>query len=135
MKELTIEAAVENTAAVLKFIDEQLEEAGCPARVQTQIDVAAEEIFVNIASYAYAPSKGMASVRVEISEPASEVIITFTDSGVPYDPAAKDDPDVTLSADQREVGGLGIFMAKKLMDHMSYEHRNGQNVLRLSKKI
>ena len=135
MRELTVEAAVANTAAVLGFIDAQLEEADCPIKVQTQIDVAVEEIFVNIAHYAYAPGKGEATVSVEISEPDSMVTITFKDRGIPYDPTAKIDPDVTLSVEEREVGGLGIFMVKQLMDHMSYEYRDGQNVLHLQKKI
>ena len=135
MRELTVEAAVANTAAVLGFIDAQLEEAGCPIKVQTQIDVAVEEIFVNIAHYAYAPGKGEATVGVEISGPDPMVTITFKDRGVPYDPTAKIDPDVTLSVEEREVGGLGIFMVKQLMDHMSYEYRDGQNVLHLQKKI
>ncbi|MCR5795561.1 MAG: ATP-binding protein [Solobacterium sp.] len=135
MRELTIDAAVVNTAAVLEFIDAQLEEAGCPIKAQTQIDVAVEEIFVNIAHYAYAPGKGKATVSVEVSKPDSMVTITFKDRGIPYNPAEKIDPDVTLSVEEREVGGLGIFMVKQLMDHMSYEYRDGQNVLHLQKKI
>jgi anti-sigma regulatory factor (Ser/Thr protein kinase) len=94
-----------------------------------------EEIFVNIASYAYAPGVGDAVVRFESSQDPASVTITFIDSGVPYDPVQKDDPDVTLSAEERGIGGLGIYMAKKAMDDMKYVYRDGQNILSISKSI
>ncbi len=133
--ELVIEAVKENMNAVQAFVDERLEAAGCPMKAQMQIDLAVEEIFVNIASYAYAPDKGNATVRVEVSEDPVTVTITFIDHGVPYDPTAKDDPDITLSADERDIGGLGIFMTKKVMDDVTYEYRNGSNILTLKKKL
>lgn len=100
-----------------------------------QLDLAVEEIFVNIAKYAYAPGFGKATVRVEVSGDPVTVCITFIDRGIPYDPLKKVDPDVTLSADEREIGGLGIFMTKKVMDDISYEYKNGQNILTLKKTI
>ena len=100
-----------------------------------QIGVAVEEIFVNIANYAYHPDKGTATVRVEVSGAPVCVTITFVDHGVPYDPLAKDDPDVTLSADAREIGGLGIFMTKRIMDDVAYEYKDGQNILTLKKNL
>lgn len=100
-----------------------------------QIGVSVEEIFVNIAHYAYAPEIGRATVRVEVSGDPVTVSITFIDRGVPYDPLAKKDPDVTLPAEQREIGGLGIFMTKKIMDDMVYEYKNGSNILKLVKHI
>ena len=100
-----------------------------------QIGVAVEEIFVNIANYAYHPDKGNATVRVEVSGDPVCVTITFVDHGVPYDPLAKDDPDVTLSADDREIGGLGIFMTKRIMDDVAYEYKDGQNILTLKKNL
>ena len=133
--ELEIEAEEENLEAVQSFVEEHLEAAGCPARAQMQIGVAVEEIFINIAHYAYAPEKGSATVRVEVSRDPVAVTITFVDHGVPYDPLAKADPDVTLPAREREVGGLGIFMTKQLMDDVSYEYRDGQNILILKKNI
>jgi anti-sigma regulatory factor (Ser/Thr protein kinase) len=135
MSEITIEAKIENLDEVLGFVDGQLEELECPMKAQMQIDVAVEEIFVNIASYAYAPGVGNAVVRFESSQDPASVTITFIDSGVPYDPVQKDDPDVTLSAEERGIGGLGIYMAKKAMDDMKYVYRDGQNILSISKSI
>ena len=135
MREITIEAKIENLDEVLGFVDGQLEELECPMKAQMQIDVAVEEIFVNIASYAYAPGVGNAVVRFESSQDPASVTITFIDSGIPYDPVQKDDPDVTLSAEERGIGGLGIYMAKKAMDDMKYVYRDGQNILSISKSI
>ena len=112
-----------------------LEEADCPVKAQMQIGVAVEEIFINIANYAYAPDKGKATVCVEVSEEPVTVTITFVDHGVPYDPLAKADPDVTLPAVEREIGGLGIFMTKNLMDDVTYEYRDGKNILTLKKNL
>lgn len=135
MKELTLEATVENIAPVTEFIDEQLEALDCPMKPQMQIDVAIDELFSNIANYAYAPGTGEATVRFDFDEQARTAAITFEDSGVPYNPLEKDDPDVTLSAQERAVGGLGIFLVKKTMDDISYEHRGGRNILTIKKRI
>ena len=133
--ELAIEATVENLPTVLAFVDEQLEAVGCSMKTQMQIDVAVEEIFVNVASYAYAPGHGGAEVRVEISGEPLTAAITVIDRGVPYNPLAREDPELTLSAEEREVGGLGIYLTKELMDDVSYAFRDGQNILTLKKKI
>ena len=135
MKELTIEATVDNLDQVIRFIDEQLEAVDCPIKEQMKIDVAVEEIFVNIASYAYAPKTGIAEIQVEFEENPRAVVITFIDSGVPYDPLEKADPDVSLSLQERQVGGLGIFMVKKSMDGMTYQYKNGQNILNIRKNL
>lgn len=135
MKELNISATVENIAAVTAFVDEQLEELDCPMKTQLQVDVAIDELFGNIAHYAYNPEIGAATVRVEVTENPLSVVITFIDNGVPYDPLAKADPDITLSAEERQIGGLGIYMVKKSMDDISYEYKNGQNILRIKKHI
>ena len=100
---------------------------------QMQIDIAAEEIFVNIAHYAYTPGTGEATICVELYQDPSAIEITFIDQGVPYDPLAKPDPDVTLSAKERKIGGLGIFMVKKSMDEVRYEYLDGCNVLTIKK--
>ena len=135
MKEIEIEALVENLPQVLAFVDEQLESAGCPLKIQLQIDVAVEEIFVNIAHYAYASQTGKAIVRVEIMPEQPAVDITFIDHGIPYDPLARQDPDITLDAEKRPVGGLGIFMVKKSMDDVKYEYLDGHNILTLNKGL
>ncbi len=133
--ELTIEARKENLEAVTEFVDGYLEKLECPMKAKMQIDIALEEIFVNISSYAYAPGTGVATVRVDTEDDPKSVTLTFTDSGIPYDPLAKEDPDVTLSAEERQIGGLGIYMVKKSMDGMEYEYRDGHNILRITKKL
>lgn len=134
MKELTVDATVENIATVTEFVNAQLEQSGCPPKIQMQIDIAIDELFGNIAHYAYDPDVGPATVRVEVDEEPC-VIITFIDNGVPYDPLGKADPDITLSAEERGIGGLGVYMVKKSMDDISYEYRDGQNILRIKKRI
>ena len=133
MAELTLLAVVENLDQVQAFVDAELEKLNCPMKTQMQVDVAVEELFVNIARYAYAPKTGSVTIRVQPDEKSHAVAITFVDSGIPYDPLAKPDPDVTLSAEDRQIGGLGIFMVKKSMDDMQYEYREGQNVLKIIK--
>lgn len=135
MNELVLDAKVENLDKVLAFVDSFLSETNCSPKAQMQIDVAVEELFVNIANYAYAPGVGLATIRMDISNDPGQVAITFVDSGVPYNPLAKADPDVTLSAAERQIGGLGIFMVKKSMDHMEYAFKDGQNILTIWKKL
>lgn len=135
MKELTVDATIENVAAVTAFVDEQLDQLDCPMKTQYQVDVAIDELFGNIAHYAYNPEIGAATVRVEVTENPLAVVITFIDNGVPYDPLAKEDPDITLSAEERGIGGLGIYMVKRSMNDVSYEYRDGKNILRIKKNI
>ena len=133
--EITVEADDANLDKVTDFINEHLEKCGCKPKAQMQMDLAVEEIFVNIAHYAYAPEKGKATVRVEVTPDPVTVTITFIDRGVPYDPLKKEDPDVTLSAQERDIGGLGIFLTKQIMDDVSYEYKDGQNILKLKKSL
>lgn len=136
--ELTLPATVDNLPRVTDFISGRLSAAGVRPKFVTQLELAAEEIFVNIANYAYTPYTGNATVRVAFNGPAEgpdSAEITFIDSGKPYDPLKKDDPDVTLSAGERKIGGLGIFMAKKVTDDIRYEYVSGQNILTLIKQV
>ncbi|MBR0464455.1 MAG: ATP-binding protein [Clostridia bacterium] len=135
MKELKLDAVTDNLPQVMSFVDEALEAADCPMKAQMQIDMAVEEIFVNVSSYAYAPGVGPVTVKIGIADDPRRAIIVFEDQGVPYDPLAKADPDVTLSAEERQVGGLGIFMVKKTMDDMSYVYENNSNILTLTKRL
>jgi anti-sigma regulatory factor (Ser/Thr protein kinase) len=135
MRELTIEALVENITEVTEFIDRRLEELDCPMKAQMQIDVAVDELFGNIAQYAYKQGTGTITVRVEVVENPLSVVITFIDQGIPYDPLQKEDPDITLSAEEREIGGLGVFIVKKTMDEVLYEYKDGQNVLKIKKNL
>lgn len=135
MKELTLPATIENIETVIDFVNGQLEEIKCPLKAQMQVDIAIDELFGNIAHYAYNPETGPATVRVEVTEDPIAVVITFIDRGVPYDPLKKEDPDITLSAEERAIGGLGIFMVKKTMDEISYEYKDGKNILRIKKNM
>ena len=135
MKELVIEADRNNLLKVQSFIDEQLEDAGCPMLTQIAIDVAVEELFVNIASYAYDQEIGVAVVQVEILDDPLSVEITFIDNGKQYDPLAKPDPDITLGVKERKKGGLGIYMVKNSMDDMRYEYKEGKNILTIKKNL
>ena len=135
MKELTINATLENIPEVTAFVDEQLEALDCPMKAQMQIDIAIDELFSNIARYAYSPDVGPATVRMEVQQDPMAVIITFIDRGIPYDPLAKADPNTTLSAEERDIGGLGIYMVKKSMDEVVYEYKDGQNILKIKKNL
>lgn len=136
MKELTVPAVVENLEQVIAFVDGQLAGFDCPMEVQFQIDVAVEEIYVNIAHYAYHPDIGEATIRCMVTEgPPVEVVIELLDSGQPYDPLSRSDPDINLSAEERDIGGLGIYMVKTSMDDVSYRYEGGKNILTLKKTI
>lgn len=135
MKELTIDATVDNIASVTDFVDEQLEAFGCPLKAKMQIDIAIDELFGNIAHYAYTPDVGSATVRVEVNENPLAVVITFIDHGIQYDPLSAEEPDTTLSAEERRIGGLGIYIIKKSMDKITYEYKDGQNILKIKKNI
>jgi len=133
-KSLKIQAKKEEWDNVSDFLEMQLEKAGCPLGVQTQILIAAEEIFVNIASYAYEDEECEAEIKTEIGSDRC-FKIEFLDSGIPYNPLERENPDITLSAEERNIGGLGIFMVKKIMDDVQYEYREGKNRLILFKNI
>ncbi len=132
-KSITVPAAVERLAEVSAFVDAELEQYDCPAKTQYQIDLSVEEIFVNIASYAYPPGSGEAEISFEIRDGAAE--ITFSDHGRPFDPLAKEDADTSPEALFGREGGLGILMTKKMMDGIRYYYREGRNVLILSKRL
>lgn len=127
-----------NTAALndfLAFAEEELEKADCPMKTVTALTVALEEMFVNVAHYAYGEKGGDVRLSVDFDETSRTVTFRMTDSGVPFDPLAKTDPDITLSAEERQIGGLGIFMMKKTMDEASYSYQDGCNVLTMKKRI
>lgn len=132
-KTLSVDALNSNLQTVTDFVDGVLEENGCSVKAQLQIDLCVEEIFVNIANYAYGDGCGKAEITVENS--GGSIVLTFKDSGVPYNPLKKADPDITLSADERQIGGLGIFLVKKNMDSVSYRYEDGKNIFSMTKKI
>ena len=135
MKELTVSATLENIPVVTEFVDAALQAADCPAKAQAQIDMVIDELFSNIARYAYAHGVGDATVRVETEREPRAVYLTFIDGGKRYNPLEKEDPDVTLPAEKREAGGLGVFLVKRLADDIHYEYRNGKNILRIKKNL
>ncbi|MGI5979607.1 MAG: ATP-binding protein [Oscillospiraceae bacterium] len=135
MKEIVIPAEKERLDEVLAFVDGILEEYECPMPTQMSIDIAVEEIFVNIASYAYNPAVGSASIRCTVENDPLRVVIEFRDGGVPYDPLAKPDPDINAPIEERDVGGLGIYMVKNSMDSVSYRHEDGKNIFTIEKKL
>ena len=128
-------ANVEALSDVLGFVDCTLENYGCPMKIQMAICVAIEEVFVNIAHYAYPKGAGDMTFGIGFNEESRMITFRMADKGIPFDPLKKPDPDITLSAEQREIGGLGIFIAKKTMDTISYAYENGENILTMTKKI
>ncbi|MBP3872597.1 MAG: ATP-binding protein [Lachnospiraceae bacterium] len=151
-KNIKILAVLDNLSKVLESVDAQLDETDCPLKTKMQVDVAVEELFVNIANYAYVPDTGDADILIEImdscpipedcQEDISDIDrsgnwlrVTLSDSGTPFNPLLKEDPDVTLSAQDRRIGGLGIFMVKKSMDYMYYEFKDGKNNISICKKL
>ena len=135
MKRLIIPAETERIDEVLEFLNGELEERGCPMKALMQISIASEEIFVNIANYAYAPGAGEAEITIEIEEEPLCAIIRFIDEGKAFNPLDKPDPDITLDVEEREVGGLGIYMVKKSMDEVLYARENGRNILEIRKRL
>lgn len=141
-KRLSLEATIDNLDEVTGFVEGVLEEAGLSMKQIMQINLAVEEVYVNIAHYAYGkldpdgnvvPDSGTGPAEIILDTDDSRVLLTFVDEGTPYDPLKKEDPDTTLSAEDREIGGLGIFMVKKLMDDVSYKYEEGKNILTLTK--
>lgn len=139
MKEITIPAKIEALDDVIAFVEEQLESVDCPMKIMMSLDVAVEEMYVNIAHYAYpdenANGEGMATIRFEHDAEQNAVTITLIDQGIQYNPLEKDDPDITLSAEERQIGGLGIFMVKKSMDEVAYKYENGSNIFSMKKSL
>lgn len=133
--ELTVEAVVDNLGIVTSFVDKRLEAVECPAKVQMKINIAIDEIFSNIAYYAYCPGTGMVTVQTEILEEPLTACITFMDQGMPYNPLSVPDPDISLSVEERQIGGLGFYLVRKSMDDVSYEYRGGENILTIKKRI
>jgi len=136
VSKLILDANLEELPKLESFLEERLEAHGCPMDVQMQIQVAAEEIFVNIAHYAYPDSEGEAAVTLDFEGGNPEtMVLTFLDEGVEFDPLKKEDPDVTLSAEERQIGGLGIFMVKKSMDEITYRYEDKKNILTIRKRL
>ena len=135
MKEITVDATIENMDTVTAFVDDFLDQIACPMKSKIQINIVIDEIFGNICHYAYKDSVGTVTVRVESGNTPKAVFLTFTDNGIPYNPLETEDPDITLSSEERKIGGLGIYLVKKNMDEMKYEYVNQQNRLWMEKRL
>lgn len=98
------------------------------------LNLAVEEIVVNIVSYAY-PEGTDGELDIEVHADEEAMTLTFADKGIPFNPLAKEDPDTTLGIEERPIGGLGIFLVKQMMDSVSYRYEEGRNVLIIKKKI
>jgi len=133
MLEIKIPAHTDRLGEVLAFVGAAMRGTGIDMKQENNINIAVEEVFVNIAHYAYPSGEGDVTVSLPVT-PGS-FVIEFRDSGLPYDPLSRCDPDITLSAAEREIGGLGIFMVKQLMDSVSYRYENECNVLTISKEL
>lgn len=135
MKEITMAAKVENIEDITDGLNLWFEENGIPMKITLQLDVVLDEVLTNIASYAYSESSGDMTVRAEMTNAGATVRLEFLDNGMFFDPLAKEDPDITLSAEERQIGGLGIFIVKKTMDRVSYERRGDTNILVIEKDL
>lgn len=135
MSEKTFSADDKALPEVIAFVENELEKACCPMKTAMSLTVAIEEMFVNVAHYAYPNGSGTATLAIKHNADKNEIMFRMTDSGVPFNPLEKPDPDVTLSAKERKIGGLGIFMMKKTMDEVFYANTNGENILTMIKKL
>lgn len=130
-----MKAERENIPEVIDFVDRELDELGCPEKTKTQINIAIDELYGNIASYAYGEENGEVTVIIDGDSTPGAVSISFQDEGKPFNPLESGEPDVTLSARERRVGGLGIFLVRKSMDDVRYEYRDGKNILTIRKTL
>ena len=135
MKTLKVDAKVNKLNKVLSFINDVLSAYGCSVRDTMQINVAVEELFVNISLYAYPSGSGSATISISVLDDPKTAEITLIDSGVPFDPLEKEEPDISLNAKEREIGGLGIYMVRKTMDELTYENVDGCTITTIRKKI
>ena len=133
MEKIIQDAAVENIETATRFVEGELQKYN--SLNIGQIAVAIDELFGNIAKYAYKDGAGKVEVQVEVTGEPPVAAVTFIDSGIPYNPLKKADPDITLSAKERSIGGLGIYIVKKTMDEIWYDYRDGKNVVTIRKKL
>ncbi len=132
-KTITVDAVCENLQIVQESLEPVLQDRPFSAGVRMDLEIAVEEIFLNVASYAYAPEKGQITIEAETDEKG--IVITFIDSGAPFNPLETPEPDVNAPWQDRKIGGLGLFMTRKRMDSMEYERREDRNILRIRKSV
>lgn len=135
MRDITVAAILDNISMVTAFVDEELMRIGCPRKANAQIDICIDEIFANIAQYAYGSDTGDVTLHIEFDEAERLFSLSFIDCGQPFDPRDVPEPDITSPLEERPIGGLGLFMVKNLMDSMTYQHEDGRNILTIQKRI
>ena len=135
MKSITVPPTDESPNPVTEFVITELEQHNCPSKVMYQIEVAIEEIMVNIVSYAELNEDEDIEVRCDILEDPLRVVLQFLDGGIPFDPLAAEDADTSPEALMEREGGLGILLVKKMMDDVSYEYKDGKNTLTILKNL
>ncbi len=135
MAELVIDALVENLDKVQDFVHNSIADLNCPKKFIFQLDLVVEEIFVNIAEYAYTPNVGSAKILLDVDVDSKNISMTFIDSGFEYNPLERNDPDINLALEERQIGGLGIFLTKNFVDDISYRYVDGQNILQIKKSV
>lgn len=132
---IRLQASSDTLYTVLDAIEAHLDKNGCPPEIKVEVLIAVEEIYINIASYAYGGNPGEALVQMEVTQDPKVCRVTFRDKGIPYNPLEREDPDTTLSVEERQIGGLGIYMVKQSMDKVEYEYRDGCNILTIEKRL
>lgn len=135
MKEIRVRAKAENLNQVYTFMNEQLSSVCLDSSKRAELDMVVEEIFINIVSYAYESEPGDVTVQMEILTQPDRIWMSFIDDGTPYNPLDRKDPDITLSAEERQVGGLGIYLVKKIMDKVEYQYIEKRNILTIERLV
>jgi len=130
---ILLEANIDNYSKLIDWLNKKCDDADIQSAYKTKLNIAVEEIFANVANYAYPTNEGNVEVAFKVS--GNEVEMKFIDAGTPYNPLEKQDPDITLNADERQIGGLGIFMVKNYMDEVNYNYENENNVLTIKMVI
>lgn len=131
---LTLQNEVDQLSQLAPFVWAFAEEAQLDEQPAMQLDLALDEAVTNVVLYAY-PKGTEGEVTVAAKREGDTLEVVLTDSGTPFDPTAQEDPDLTLSADERPIGGLGIFLVRQMMDTVRYERKDGKNILTLRKNL
>ena len=131
MIERTFPATDDQLPEILSLVEEEMDKADFSMKAIMQTTISVEEVFVNIAHYAYPDGQDNMQLIIDVDD--EKLSIRFIDHGIPFDPLAKDDPDISLSAEERGIGGLGIFMVKKYMDSVSYSREDGNNIFTMTR--
>lgn len=133
IEQLTMEATIDNLPQAVGLVERMLEGINVPMKDSVMMAIVTEELFVNIANYAYKPHTGLVTITAETNTDPKQIRLILKDRGIPFNPLERPDPDVTLSAEDRKVGGLGIFFSKSKTDDMQYRYEDGQNILTITK--